>query len=128
MYSEEVMERFKNPKYVGEIKNADGVGEEGNLKCGDIMRVYIKVEDGKISDIKFNTYGCVAAIASSDYLCEIAKGKTLEEAEKITSKDVVDHMGKVPAIKVHCSVLAQDALKKAIEDYRKKAKAVAKEN
>lgn len=123
MYSEKVLERFKNPLYVGEIKDADGVGEVGNVKCGDIMRVYIKVKNNIIEDIKFNTYGCVAAIASSDYLCEIAKGKTLEDAEKISSKDVLDKMGNVPAIKTHCSILAQDALKKAIEDYRNKAKA-----
>jgi nitrogen fixation protein NifU and related proteins len=121
MYSEKIVNRFKNPVYVGEIENADAVGEVGNVKCGDIMRVSIKVKDDKIEDIKFKTYGCVAAIASSDYLCEIALGKTLEEAEKITAKEVVEAMGgDVPAVKVHCSVLAHDALKKAIEEYRKK--------
>ena len=119
MYSKKILNRFKNPKFAGEIKNADGIGEVGNMKCGDIMRVYIKVEKDRIKDIKFKTYGGVAAIASSDYLCEIAKGKTLEQALKITSKDVIKKMGDVPQIKVHCSVLAQTALKKAIEDYQK---------
>lgn len=121
MYNDKIIERFKDPRFAGEIKEADGVGEEGNAKCGDIMRVYIKVKDDKIEDIKFKTFGCVAAIASSDYLCELAKGKTLEEVEKLTSQDVVKAMGgDVPKVKVHCSVLAQHALRRAIEDYRKK--------
>ena len=120
MYSENVMERFKNPKYAGELEHPDAVGEVGNIACGDIMRVAIMVKDNRIADIKFKTYGCVAAIASSDCLCEIAKGKTLDEALKITNKDVIHCLGgDIPAIKVHCSVLAQDALKKAIEDFRK---------
>ncbi|MBW2965877.1 iron-sulfur cluster assembly scaffold protein [Candidatus Woesearchaeota archaeon] len=122
MYSKKVLNRFQNPKFTGEIKNADAVGEVGNVKCGDIMRVYLKIEDNKIKDIKFKTYGCVAAIASTDYLCEIVKGKTLEQAKKITSKDVVKKMGNVPAVKLHCSVLAQNALKKAIEEYKKEKK------
>jgi nitrogen fixation NifU-like protein len=122
MYSKKVLNRFQNPKFTGEIKNADAVGEVGNVKCGDIMRVYLKIEDNKIKDIKFKTYGCVAAIASTDYLCEIVKGKTLDQALKITSKDVVKKMGNVPAVKLHCSVLAQNALKKAIEEYKKKKK------
>ena len=122
MYSKQVLDRFQNPKFVGEIENADGIGEVGNVKCGDIMRIYIKVEDNKIQDIKFKTYGCVAAIVSTDYLCEIVKGKTLDQALKVTSKDVVKKMGKVPTIKMHCSILAQDALKKAIRDYREKIK------
>jgi len=120
MYSKKILERFQKPKFAGEIKKADVVGEVGNVKCGDIMRIYLKIKDGKVKDIKFKTYGCVAAIASTDYLCEIVKGKTLDGALKVTSKDVVKKMGKVPAIKLHCSVLAQDALKKAIEKYRKK--------
>ena len=120
MYNKKVMERFTKPKFAGEIKDADAVGEVGNVKCGDIMRVYIKVKNDKITNIKFKTYGCVAAIASSDYLCEIAKGKSLDDALKITSKDVVAKMGDVPMIKIHCSVLAQDALKDAIKNYRKK--------
>ncbi|MFA5108224.1 MAG: iron-sulfur cluster assembly scaffold protein [Candidatus Micrarchaeia archaeon] len=123
MYSKEILARFKEPKFAGEIEDADGVGEVGNVKCGDIMRVYIKVKDNKISQIKFKTYGCVAAIASSDFLCQIVLGKTLDEAIKTNAKDVIAAMGSdVPLVKVHCSVLAQDALKKAIEDYKKKGK------
>ena len=127
MYSKKILNRFQHPKFAGEIKDADAVGEVGNVRCGDIMKVFLKIEKnskGKdiIKDIKFLTYGCVAAIASTDYLCELAKGKTLDEAVKITSKDVVKKMGKVPTIKLHCSVLAQDALKKAILDYRKNKK------
>lgn len=120
MYAKKILERFRHPKFAGEMKDADAVGEVGNLKCGDIMKVYIKVGKNKkgeniIKDIKFLTYGCVAAIASSDVLCELAKGKTLGDAKKITHKDVIKAMGgDVPAIKVHCSVLAQEALKKAI--------------
>ena len=118
MYNKKVIERFKKPKFAGEIKNADAVGEVGNLKCGDIMRVYIKVKSNKISEIKFKTYGCVAAIASSDILCELAMGQTLEKAQKITGRDVIKIMKEVPAIKIHCSILAQNALKKAIEEYK----------
>lgn len=125
MYTKKILERFRKPKYAGKMKNPSSRGKVGNVRCGDIMEVYIKVEKDKegkeiIKDISFLTYGCVAAIASTDYLCEIVKGKTLDEALKITSKDVVKKMGKVPAIKLHCSVLAHNALKKAIEDYRKK--------
>lgn len=127
MYSQKILERFKNPQFSGTIKNPSGIGEVGNVRCGDIMRVFIKVGKNKreiniIKDIRFQTYGCVAAIVSSDYLCEIAKGKTLEEAKKITNKEIIEKMGKVPMVKIHCSVLAQDALKKAIEDYEKKKK------
>jgi nitrogen fixation NifU-like protein len=120
MYSKKILNRFQNPKFAGEIKKADAVGEVGNIKCGDIMRIYLKIKDDKITDIKFKTYGCVAAIASTDYLCEIVKGMTLDKALKVTSKDVVKKMGKVPSIKLHCSVLAQNALKKAIKEYKKK--------
>jgi nitrogen fixation protein NifU and related proteins len=121
MYSKKIIDRFQNPKFMGELKSPDAVGEVGNVKCGDIMRVSIRVKNDKIDDIKFKTYGCVAAIASSDCLCEIAKGKKLEDARKITSSDVIKKMGgEVPAVKVHCSVLAQDALKKAIDRYMKK--------
>jgi nitrogen fixation NifU-like protein len=127
MYSKEILNRFQKPKFAKEMKDADSIGQVGNIKCGDIMKVYIKVAKNKqgkeiIKDISFNTYGCVAAIASSDVLCEIAKGKTLEQAEKISSKDVIKKLGEVPLIKVHCSVLAQNALKKAIQEYRKKKK------
>ncbi len=120
MYSEKVMDRFKNPKFSGKMENASAVGEVGNMKCGDVMKVYIKVENNILVDVSFETFGCVAALASSDYLCEIAKGKTLEDAEKITSEDVLKVMGDVPQVKVHCSVLAQEALKKAIKEYKNK--------
>ncbi len=127
IYSKKILDRFKNPKYAGKIEKPSAVGEVGNIRCGDVMKVFIKVEKNKhgkeiIKDISYQTYGCAAAIVSSDYLCEIAKGKTLEKAKKITSKDVIKKMGKVPLIKIHCSVLAQNALHKAIEDYKKKEK------
>ncbi len=120
MYSKKVLKHFQNPKFVGEIKNPDGIGEVGNVKCGDIMKVCIKVKDNKIQDIKFNTYGCVAAIASSDVLCELAKGKTIEQALKITDKQIAAYLGNLPPIKLHCSVLGMNALHKAIEDYKKR--------
>jgi len=125
MYSQKVMEHFKNPKNMGEMKNADAVGEVGNPQCGDIMYVYIKVSknnEGKeyIKDIKFQTMGCIAAIATSSMTTELAKGKTLEEAKKITNKDVAESLGSLPPIKMHCSNLAANALKKAIENYEKK--------
>ena len=122
MYSEKVMQHFKDPKNAGEIKNADGIGEVGNPRCGDLMHVYIKVKGNKITDIKFKTFGCVAAIATSDVLCDIAKGKTLEEAEKLTRDDVADALEELPPIKMHCSNLAADALKAAIENYKNKKK------
>ena len=121
MYSKKVIKMFQNPKFAGEIKNADAIGEVGNVKCGDIMRVYLKVKDNKIENIKFKTYGCMAAIAASDAMCKLAKGKTIEEASKITSKDIVKELGgELPLIKVHCSVLGMQALKKAIDNYQKK--------
>ena len=117
------MQHGTKPKNVGEIKNASGIGEVGNMKCGDIMKVFIKVKDGKINKIKFQTFGCVAAIASSDALCELAKGKTIEKAKKITNKDIIKYLGgEVPSLKVHCSVLGQEALKKSIQDYESKLK------
>lgn len=123
MYSKKVMQHGIKPKNVGEIKNASGIGEVGNARCGDIMGVYIKVKDNKIINIKFKTFGCIAAIASSDALCELAKGKTIEEAKKITNKDIIKYLGgDVPAIKIHCSVLGQEALRKAIQDYESKRK------
>ena len=122
MYSEKVMQHFKDPKNAGEIEDADGIGEVGNPRCGDLMHVYIKVKDNKIVDIKFKTFGCVAAIATSDVLCDIAKGKTLEEAEKLTRDDVANALEELPPIKMHCSNLAADALKAAIENYKKKKK------
>ncbi|MBW3003956.1 Fe-S cluster assembly scaffold protein NifU [Candidatus Woesearchaeota archaeon] len=121
-YSKKVMEHFKKPKNVGELKDADGTGEVGNPTCGDVMKITIKVKDNKIIDIKFKTFGCAAAIATSSMITELAKGKTLEEAERITRTDVSESLDGLPPIKQHCSNLAADALKKAIEDYKKKKK------
>jgi nitrogen fixation NifU-like protein len=122
MYSEKVMEHFKNPRNMGEIPDADGVGTVGNPVCGDLMTIYIKVRDNRLTDIKFKTFGCGSAIATSSMITELAKGKTLEEALKITRGDVADELGGLPAIKMHCSNLAADALHAAIEDYLKKRK------
>ncbi len=119
-YSQELLKHFKHPKYVKKIKNPDGVGEVGNVSCGDIMHLEIKVEKNKIKDIGFRTFGCAAAIASSDVVCEIAKGKTLNQAEKIKKEDIIKKLKNMPPIKVHCSVLGIEALKKAIADYNKK--------
>ena len=121
MYTEKTIKHFRDPKFSGEIKDADGIGEVGNRKCGDVLKIFIKVKDNVIEDIKFLTYGCIAAIASSDAMCELAKGKTLEEAEKITFKDIINKLDDLPQIKFHCSVLGTGALKKAIEDYRGKS-------
>ncbi len=120
MYSEKVMDHFRNPRNVGEIQDPDGVGTVGNPVCGDMMTIYIKVKDDKIADIKFKTFGCGAAVATSSMVTELARGKRLEEAEKITRADVADELGGLPPIKMHCSNLAADALHSAIEDYRKK--------
>ncbi|SET07782.1 Fe-S cluster assembly scaffold protein NifU [Anaerobranca gottschalkii] len=120
MYTEKVMDHFRNPRNVGELENADGVGEVGNAKCGDIMKIYLKVENGIIQDIKFQTFGCGAAIATSSAVTEMAKGKTLDEALKLTNKMVAEELGGLPPAKMHCSNLAADALKAAIEDYKKK--------
>jgi nitrogen fixation NifU-like protein len=121
-YNEIVKDHFFNPRNVGEIKDADGVGTVGNPTCGDIMTIYIKIKDNKIDEIKFKTFGCAAAIASTSMATEMVKGKTLEEAEKLTRADVANELGGLPAVKMHCSNLAADALKKAIEDYRNKKK------
>lgn len=123
MYNEKVVEHFTNPRNVGELPEADGVGETGSFKCGDTMKISIKVKDDRIEDIKFLTYGCGAAIASSSMLTEMVKGKTLDEAVKITNKDVADALGGLPPLKLHCSNLAADALHNAIVDYREKQKA-----
>ncbi|MDH5595901.1 MAG: Fe-S cluster assembly scaffold protein NifU [Candidatus Bathyarchaeota archaeon] len=120
MYSEKVMEQFRNPRNMGEIPDADGVGNVGNPVCGDMMTVYIKVKDNRIDDIKFKTFGCGAAIATSSMVTELAKGKTLEEAKKISRSDVADSLGGLPKVKMHCSNLAADALRAAIEDYEKR--------
>jgi len=118
MYSEKMMEHFVNPRNVGEIVNPDGVGQVGNAKCGDIMKMFIKVEDDRIVDVKFKTFGCGAAIASSSMATEIIKGKTLDEALKLSNKAVAEALGGLPAVKMHCSVLAEEAIKGAIEDYK----------
>ena len=118
MYTEQVMDHFMNPRNMGEMENADGVGTVGNAKCGDIMRIYIKVEDNVITDVKFKTFGCGAAIATSSKATELVKGKTLDEALQITNKMVMDSLGGLPPVKVHCSVLAEEALHAAIQDYK----------
>ncbi len=120
MYTEKVMEHFKNPRNMGEIPNPDGVGTVGNPVCGDLMTIYIKVKDNKIEDIKFKTFGCGAAIATSSMITELAKGKTVEEALKITRANVAESLGGLPPVKMHCSNLAADALHLAIKDYFKK--------
>lgn len=119
-YSEKVMDHFLHPRNVGEIPDADGIGNVGNPVCGDIMRLYIKVADGKIADIKFKTFGCGAAISTSSMVTEMVKGKTITEALSVTNKAVAEALGGLPAVKMHCSVLAEEALKSAIEDYQKK--------
>ena len=119
MYSEKVMDHFRNPRNVGEIKDADGIGEVGNPACGDIMKIYIKVADDRISDIKFKTFGCGAAIATSSMVTEMVKGKTLSEAEAVSNKQVAEALDGLPPIKMHCSNLAADALHAAILDYKK---------
>lgn len=120
MYSDKVMEHFSNPRNIGEIQNADGVGEVGNPVCGDMMSFYINVKDNKITDIKFKTFGCVAAIAVSSMVTEMAMGKTLDEAKKITKQSVAESLDGLPKQKMHCSNLGADALAKAIEDYERK--------
>jgi len=119
-YSKKALEHFQNPHNYGKMENPDGVGKVGNPRCGDIMYLYIKIKDNKIFDIKFETMGCAAAIATSSIVTDLAKGKTIEEAEKINSKSVVESLGGLPIIKVHCSLLAVEALKKAINDYKQK--------
>ncbi len=120
MYSDKVMENFKNPKNTGEIPDADGVGTVGNPVCGDMMTIFIKVKDNRIEDIKFKTFGCGAAIATSSMTTQMAKGKTLEEALKISRKDVASELNGLPPVKMHCSNLAADALHAAIQDYLEK--------
>ena len=127
MYSQKVMEHFKNPKNMGEIEDADGIGEVGNPQCGDVLRVYLEVEKNErgeeyIKNIKFQTFGCIAAVAVSSMLTEIVKGMTLEEAKKLSNNEIIKNLGGLPTIKHHCSLLGAQALKKAIEDYEKKKK------
>ena len=117
LYSEKVMDHFRNPRNVGEMKDADGIGEVGNAKCGDIMRMYIKVKDNIITDVKFMTYGCGSAIATSSMATELIKGKPISEALELSNKAVVEALDGLPAYKLHCSVLAEEAVKAAIKDY-----------
>ncbi len=117
LYSEKVMDHFKNPRNVGVIEDADGVGEVGNAKCGDIMKIYLKIENDIIEDVKFETFGCGSAIASSSMATELIKGKPVSEALELTNKAVVEALDGLPAHKIHCSVLAEEAIKKALEDY-----------
>ncbi len=117
LYTETVMDHFMNPRNVGEIPDADGVGEVGNAKCGDIMKMYLKVRDNVIEDVKFETFGCGSAIAASSMATEMVKGKTIEDALAVTNKQVVDALGGLPAHKLHCSVLAEESIKAAVKDY-----------
>ena len=123
LYSEKVMDHFMNPRNVGTIDDADGVGEVGNAKCGDIMKIFIKVDNDIISDVKFQTFGCGSAIASSSRATELIKGKPLSQALELTNKAVAEALDGLPAHKLHCSVLAEEAIKAAIEDYQKKKEA-----
>jgi nitrogen fixation NifU-like protein len=120
LYSEKVMDHFRNPRNVGVIENADGIGEVGNAKCGDIMKIYLKIEQDIIVDVKFETFGCGSAIASSSMATELIKGKPISEALKLTNKAVADALDGLPVHKIHCSVLAEEAIKKALQDYYEK--------
>ena len=117
LYSDKVMDHFQNPRNVGKLDDADGIGEVGNAKCGDIMRMYIKVKDGVITDCKFNTFGCGSAIATSSMATELIKGKPIEEALQLSNKAVVEALDGLPAPKIHCSVLAEEAVRAAVKDY-----------
>ena len=117
LYSEQVMDHFANPRNVGEIENADGVGEVGNAKCGDIMKIYLKIDDGVVTDAKFNTFGCGAAIATSSMATEMIKGKTIDEALQLTNKAVAEALDGLPPVKMHCSVLAEEGVRMAMLDY-----------
>ena len=118
LYSEKVMDHFRNPRNVGVIEDANGIGEVGNAKCGDIMKMYLKIEDEIIQDVKFETFGCGSAIASSSMATELIKGKPVSEAMQLTNKAVAEALDGLPAYKMHCSVLAEEAIRKALEDYR----------
>ena len=120
LYNETVMEHFMNPRNMGDIKDADGVGEVGAAACGDIMKISLKIKDGKIEDARFKTFGCGSAIASSSMATELIKGRTIDEAMNFSNQEVVDALGGLPPVKIHCSVLAEEALKAALEDYVKK--------
>lgn len=126
MYTEIVMDHFRNPRNVGQIENADGVGQVGNPKCGDIMKIYLKINDETIEDVKFETFGCGSAIASSSMATELIKGKSINEAVELTNKAVIEALGGLPPVKVHCSVLAEQAVKSALYDYAQKTGKVIK--
>ena len=118
MYSKKVIETFKNPKHAGKINGADAIGAVGNIKCGDKIKVYLEINNNIITNIKFQTYGCMAAISASDTLCKLVKGKTLEDAEKMNFKEIINDLGEMPKIKYHCSIMGIEALQKAIQNYR----------
>lgn len=120
LYSDKVMDHFRNPRNLGTLENADGIGEVGNAKCGDIMKIYLKIDDGIISDVRFETFGCASAIASSSMATELIKGKAIDEALSLTNQAVTEALEGLPAQKIHCSVLAEQAIKKALEDYYEK--------
>ena len=122
LYNETVMDHFLNPRNMGDVQEADGIGEVGAAACGDIMKISLKIRDGKIEDARFKTFGCGSAIASSSMATELIKGRTLEEAKNFSNREVVDALGGLPPVKIHCSVLAEEALKAAIEDYEAKQK------
>lgn len=126
LYNQTVMEHFMNPRNMGDIKEADGVGEVGAAACGDIMKISLKIKDGKIEDARFKTFGCGSAIASSSMATELIKGRTIDEAMNFSNQEVVDALGGLPPVKIHCSVLAEEALKAALEDYLKKHPEMAK--
>jgi len=126
MYTQKVMDRFLSPKNIGMIKGADGVGQVGNPVCGDIMKIYLKIKDGVIEDAKMKTFGCCAAIVSADIAIDLIRGKTIEDALKVTNKDVLDIMGEVPPQKIHCSILAQESIEQAVKDYYKRQEKLAK--
>lgn len=121
MYTEKVMEHFQNPRNVGVLKDANAIGEVGNSKCGDIMRIYMKINDNVIEDVRFKTFGCGAAIATSSMATECVKGKTIDEALELTNKTIIEALDGLPPAKIHCSVLAEEAIKAAIDDYKQKA-------
>lgn len=125
MYTEKVMDLFMNPKNAGKMENPDGVGEVGNSRCGDIMKIYLRIKDERIEDVSFETFGCASAIASSSMVTEMVKGLTLDEALAISNKDVVKALGGLPPQKIHCSLLAEEGIQAAIEDYRSRQKAEA---
>ena len=126
LYNETVMEHFMNPRNMGDLKDADGVGEVGAAACGDIMKISLKIKDGKIEDARFKTFGCGSAIASSSMATELIKGRSIDEAMSFSNQEVVDALGGLPPVKIHCSVLAEEALKAALEDYLKKHPEAAK--